>query len=717
MSGTRFKYERYCTSTSDLSNPERCWLEKVPLRDWSYDPAVLLEVWRENTQIPTTKLVTVTFPELNELQEYRTYRGFRYAIVVPACPFFDVVTTENLTNITVPVNGKVQFQIRYKNFQNLTNEVNAVIKFIAYAMKDDTEHLLEERQMGITIQKEVGSDATPGSSTPTVRTDKSEYTIIYNKTKNKIQSADDIQIYLSNIEREDGYFESLNEVDYTDNLFVFERKETYPNLWISKFKEQDILRTIVQMQTGLISNQNKVALISKAFMPYRVYNSNQFTIHLHIVEDSVDDFFIDKTSFSFHLLKSENKTATGQIILSNPNNLELNITPSAILSTTVQGEDIMTIDFVSLPASQLKNGVNKGSILVKGGEKQKLISVEIEVRDLLNFTRKNSYFCLDKDELIIRKSVDEAQFVRMKYEMKMEGYGVQEHTVTQEYEYVFFQDEVSVYFGEDVQDFFTEISTLDSLNINESNIIVSKGIFKAAIVTITITEYDDKGVVYKEHLLEKLRFLPGKTPKAYPFLTNGTLRSTYSSSLISISSLVIDMKSRGLGEIGGNLVDNTNLEDDDVVGNISFRRSVADITYGALKIIQKATLTLEPKPNTQDSIDVIFQNQNFCPDWFTFSGEWQRVGELEHIISENAISGKDFKVLTKGKNTLKLNTGWIFEEEIALLEELMESTICFVKISEKWIKSIPITKKPLSYDSERNMNSQVVEFQIVEDER
>ena len=191
------------------------------------------------------------------------------------------------------------------------------------------------------------------------------------------------------------------------------------------------------------------------------------------------------------------------------------------------------------------------------------------------------------------------------------------------------------------------------------------------------------------------------------------MRSTYKQSLISVSALTQEVRTRSLGQIGSNLIDLSAIQDPLGVANFSFLRTTADETYGATTIIRKETLSLEPKPEPNGTpISALFQNQNFCPDWFSFAGEYEALVSYEHTLADNVLLSADYKAQVKTKRTYKLNTGWLFPEEIEVLWELIKSPVCFLRIAGEWLKVIPITQKPLSFDSTRNLHSFVVEFQL-----
>ena len=334
------------------------------------------------------------------------------------------------------------------------------------------------------------------------------------------------------------------------------------------------------------------------------------------------------------------------------------------------------------------------------------------VEKIINDSLDAINFCLDKKYILVRKENPKAEFLRAHFSMVFSGYDKKEQTIEQTYEYVFFNNEVTLYPGEEVQDFFVEIQALEQLQINETAIVSPSNLFKSCKTDITLTEIDSKNNSYKTEKLNTIWFLPGHKPNAYPYLTNAKVRRTYTNSLISVSALQEEFLSKKLGEIVGNSIDTTQINISKMVVNLSFRRFVADKTYGQRNIIKKGTLEFIPITNCDNVIDVLFQNQNLCPDWFSFSGEWEQHEDFTHTISEKIQNGREFKAHLEQKTTLKLNTGWLLEEEVALLTELIASPLCFANIKGKWLRLIPISKKSLVYDSEQSVRSFIVEFQI-----
>lgn len=331
------------------------------------------------------------------------------------------------------------------------------------------------------------------------------------------------------------------------------------------------------------------------------------------------------------------------------------------------------------------------------------------------FSVKEVNFCLDGNFIEVTKENENVHFLTMKMTLFFKQLDGNYKDIVQLYEYVFFENKVTLYPGEDVEDFFSDMS-IDAF-LNGGSNISPYLFFPNMSVAIEIIEYDSNKTIQKTHSLSYMSFLSGKKPKAFPYLTNGSVRRTYANSLISISAIKKDFREKKLSEISGVFVDNQNVTNPKDIISMAFTRQSADAFFNPLEIIKKENLALHPIPDTQSVINVIFQNQNKCPDWFSFSGEWEKHFELNHTLSKRTTTGIDYKALVSKNKTFKLNTGWIFEEEVELLEELVASPVCYVNINEEWIQVIPISKKPLYYDSLRNINSQIVEFKIVENER
>lgn len=426
-------------------------------------------------------------------------------------------------------------------------------------------------------------------------------------------------------------------------------------------------------------------------------------------------FGVSPWSYTFVLVKEKRERGEGIIEIRNPNLLQFEARASSDKITLSpienQGGEVVRIPIHTKSSQELDVGSFREQIVIKSSQgSERVIPVYISVKKELEMVERDIYFCKDKDLLKVRAKGD-GDYMEMQLKIHFSGYG-QEKEVTQRYEYVFFQGKVKIDIGEEVQDFFEGIPNLHSLTLNETRDITVYPLYKAAVVDVVLVERALRGEEKARYELKGLRYLPGKKPKGYPYLTESLLRSTYPDSMVSLSGLLKDIREQQLVKIVSDRVRLTEVREDYEVGNFSFLRSVADIRYSPTSIITYKGLSLEPKPKSNDRpILGIFENQNQCPDWFSFAGEWEGHVEYQHQIGEHLLSRERYKERVEEKRTFKLNTGWIFAEEIAVLWELVRSEQCFLKIQGEWVKVIPISQKPLSYDSTRNLHSYVVEFQ------
>jgi len=426
-------------------------------------------------------------------------------------------------------------------------------------------------------------------------------------------------------------------------------------------------------------------------------------------------FKVTPWSYTFVLVKEKKEHREGIIEIRNPNLLQFEVSASsdkiAVGAIENQGGEVVKIPIRTKSSEELAVGSFREEIVIKSSQgSERVIPVYLSVKKELEMEERDLYFCMDKDLLEVRAKGD-GDYMDMQMKIQFSGYG-QQKEVLQRYEYAFFQQKVKIDIGEEVQDFFEGIPNLRSLTLNETRDITVYPLYKAAVVDVVLVERSLNGEEKARYELKGLRYLPGKKPKCYPYLTQATLRSTYPESMVSLSALVKDIRSQQLVKIVSDRVRLTEVRADYEVGNFSFLRSVADVRYSPTSIITYKGLSLEPKPGSNDRpILGIFENQNQCPDWFSFAGEWEGHVEYQHQIGEHLLSRERYKARVEEKRTFKLNTGWIFAEEIAVLWELVRSEQCFLKIQGEWVKVIPISQKPLSYDSTRNLHSYVVEFQ------
>ncbi len=679
-------------------------VETIPVRDWGLSPEFVLINWNPNEPIPLTRLVSIVFPDIEDLIEYNDVQTFKYIVVIDKVSWCSISSEFDLNNIDLPANGLVNAQLKFNNFNTLNDGNNSVkIKAICLGFKNNKEVVLEYRGINVTVNK------TAETNGMQVIPNKSEYHVAYNQRLNKLFGDLNIRLNFKNISLTQ--FHSVAIVEASENK-IFNIESTQVDLHkIKSLKFSDMpvgtyeIMCYASVRDVMSASSNVVC------------NSSLFPVVLKVISGD-KPFYLSDDSFNFKFFKGSNEKATGSFFITMEQGADILVNSMGLeISTEEISSEKLLVKFVSKPACELNTGNNYFSITVSGYNYKEVIPVNIMVDKHVDYPIQDVIFCLDKAPMIINQSNEAATLIRSNFNMKFTDYNLSTTTIEQTYEEVFFNGKATLYPGEEVQDFFPRITDINNLiNLGTNKLIASK-LFHVAEVSIIIEEYDFLGNKYGSYELNDLKFLPGKKPLGFPFLTNSTIRSTYTESLISLSAVAMDMKDNSLGLIGSHLVDYTALENDYDIAVVNFKRSGANRSYGANNIITKATLSLEPKEDRGNIISAIFQNQNNCLDWFSFAEEYEENKELEQILSENATIGREFKALIKKKNYLLLNTGWIFKEEIAILDELIESKVCFIRLQEKWVKTIPIDKKPLDFKSDRSLNSMLVKFKIVDDER
>nr|DAI20155.1 MAG TPA: hypothetical protein [Caudoviricetes sp.] len=726
------------TSQGGFLYSKICYPVEKPILDWEVSPASILKEWHPSQPIPSTEILTVQFPELNLLTIYKKYKGFRnYARIAPndyvelLAP--DGQELDNLKGL------KHNLRIHYNNFNKLPENENIQIKvtFGVIATEEKSGKITEidlptERKEAVITLRRIDK-ATPKPKP----NDKPVLNMVLNIVTKELTGDTTLNYNLTNPSSSNFALRHSFTKDYAQGVVLienFQNQNVYNqiftnkglfNIRIRRDTNKDLRKVFADFSLSDEFLQNgKIEGLAVDFSKPQVLTKENnlvgedglgtiFIINLTIINDTTV-FHIDKKLFNYVIKTDKKERAEGIFTIKNPNHLTFTINNSDFLEVTElkdNGKEKVVVKFRSHSSELMTVGENKGwfKVTSSAGSKQ-VVNVNITVQTDIDFTTKNVYFCLDKELTHVRQTSTESEFITVTLTMEFNVYG-RAFTTIQTYDYVFFEGVATVDIGQEVQDFFRDITP--TLEINTQKLLAPKELFKATKVSAVIKEMNFKGEIFKTHTLTDLYYLPGKKPKAYPYLTQSRLRSTYTQSLISVSALTQEVRARSLGQIGSNLIDLSAIKDPIGVANFSFLRSTADATYGASAIISKEALSLEPKPEPNSTpISALFQNQNYCPDWFSFAGEYEALINYEHTLADNVLKSEDYKAQVKTKRTYKLNTGWLFPEEIEVLWELIKSPVCFLRIAGEWLKVIPITQKPLSFDSTRNLHSFVVEFQL-----
>ena len=611
--------------------PEQvCYEVEKPITDWNISPATILKEWHPSQPIPSTENLTVHYPQLELLTVYKKYKGFRYYARIAANEYVELIppTGEDLENL---IGLQHNLQLRYNNFSKLPENGDVKIKVtlgvIATEEKsgkvNEIDLPTERKEVVITLRRTDKATPKPkpnerpvlnmvlntatkeltGDTSFTFPTEPLDYyhgiRLHHNFWYNK-----GLGDYINFDTRTEWHKDHSINTPFTikgvewnsigHSLFDIHLTGTKHNATavfsLSQFyKENPTIKTL-----DFDLSKNQTLTFENHFNIEGRYIG--FTINLTVINDATA-FHIDKKEFKYLLKTDKKERAEGTFTIKNPNLLTFTINNADFLEVTEikgNGEEEVVVKFRSQSSELMTVGEHKGWLKVTSSAgSEQVVNVEISVQTDVAFATKNVYFCLEKELTHIRQTDPESEFVSVALSMEFNGYG-RTFSTTQTYDYVFFEGMATVDIGQEVQDFFRDITP--ALEVNTNKLLAPKEIFKAIKVSAIIKETNFKGEVFKTHTLTDLHYLPGKKPKAYPYLTQSRLRSTYKQSLISVSALTQEVRVRSLGQIGSNLIDLSAIKDPLAVANFSFLRATADVTYGATSIIRKETLSLEPKP-------------------------------------------------------------------------------------------------------------------------
>lgn len=347
--------------------------------------------------------------------------------------------------------------------------------------------------------------------------------------------------------------------------------------------------------------------------------------------------------------------------------------------------------------------------------------IDVDVSFVKNKLRLDYNFCLDDNKITVIKSNKKSDRVSVRMTMSYKYYDRPSYEVTQVYEYVYFNGKVDVYPGEEIHDFFDSLSSKflkpELIEVSSDlKAIRVNSIFKCCSVDIELTETNDKGEIFNTAIFRDTRWIPGKRPAGFPYLTEGVERNTYSDSILSICAVSKDYKQNQLNRIIG-ATDDSDIKTEWDIVQMLFKRGEVLGSSAEQSVLSNSFLWLEPVLEPDGVINVIFENQNKVPDWFSFTDVYEIQPEFEFNITPNISRGIERKTDVTRKEIIKLNTGWFRYSEFKLINDLMSSSLCYINIEGKWIPAMPISKKPLAYNSVEKLAQQYVEFQIIRNER
>lgn len=674
----------YYTYSSYYGSRYSEWEEILPIRDWSANPVSITPPnWTIGTANPSPINLTITFPELTELAEYKNLYpgGFRFKVkkAYTGVDFVDV-SGNNITGAIFNGINLVQetVSVSFQNLQNLPPGLNSLDLLIeAYGIDGSGTEIFVEDSSIQNVIIPINLTVLSGSG---FNTDKNIYNVVFNKADNSISGDTGIIVY------------SATPVSFIspDNFIELMQTSTASERFLA-------FQSNANLQALAVGNYTSSVTIT------RDVTSKIVVVNLQVINDATQ-FYVFPDTFNVSLQKnlSEVKVLTANI--SNPNNLTIavDVKPSFITSAVING-NVLTITTDNSASLAIGNYI--GDIILKSGNVTKTININLSVLQAVNHDFRNAtyFFALDKNKVVVNKTNSSSTYVKMVLEMFFQGFGKQ-FQENQTYTFPFFQGSAEIYPGEEIQDFF--IKAIDFIrSANPQNQ------YNLASVNLKFYEMNDTDSVVSSFFLDNVKFAPGKKPKCFPIFTDHPVRSTYSTSWINFSVDQISDK-----------IEITDFYNQYQQAKPPFIQSQSIVNYQferdqflpnlKKEIISNSKLQLIPLPDVDDVVHIEWENQNLVFDWFSAVAKTKETTEIEHVTGESKLY-KEEKFDSSYSKPFTINTGWILEEEIDLISDLLMSRICIIHYKGKVIKAFPIGKKNELNDTENTKYSMDLEFKIL----
>lgn len=683
----RFKIIKTCwftpRSAQDPSLTEVCVDETVPIRDWSANPTQIQPPnWIMGSAAPASVNLLVVFPELSELVEYKTLYpgGFRFKIKknINNVDFVDI-SGSNIGNdgFFIGINtSQSNLIINYKNLSNLSVGSNMLnLLFEAYGITADGTEVFVEDSSVQNIIIPIKLTVISGND---FNTDKSNYLAIYNKADNSFSGDQRIIVYSSNS------VTASSDVSY----IAFYKTNTPTEIHLNFIANNDLQ----SLSVGDYSGNVKIT---------RDNNIKNVPVTMRVINDTTL-FYVNPSEFVVDLQKNieEEKTLVAEI--SNPNNLEISVDVKPYFIKNARVED-GKLYITTENSRDLNLGSYTGSVILKSGITQKSIFIKMTVQEggVNDFVNAPYFFALDKNKVRLKKTDTSSVYVKMVLDMYFEGYG-ENHQEIQTYTLPFFKGSVEFYPGQEVQDFFIKATSFIQNNDPEH-------LYAFANVTMRFIEMTDQDEEISTLILDNLKFAPGKRPKCFPIFTNHSVRRTYANSVINIAVDKLSLHN-DLQQLYSSYKDSQPTYSKAFsVCNFQFVRSKFFVTND---IINTDSLELIPFPYVPNIVHIEWENSNLVFEWFSAVEKIKPTTEFEHITSESNLYFEE-KFGSSYSKTIIVNTGWILVEEFDLIDEMLQSRLCFLTIKGKKIKAFPIARKNELEDINNNTFCFDLEFRVL----
>ncbi|AZA93055.1 Uncharacterised protein [Chryseobacterium nakagawai] len=493
-----------------------------------------------------------------------------------------------------------------------------------------------------------------------IKVDKEEYNVFFNRTTGELSGEKSVLIFnnskpnLLNFKSE--YF--LEKNGFTDHF--------------------DLNIANIGMGSDLPIN-GLVKVIGGVFLENLRRIANVM-INLYIGEN--EKIFSDKNQISFTITKSNNEKDFKRFYLMNPGNKSFTITsPSWLNLSVISGNSSIYISATTVSPFEIPGGNYRGEIKISYGSNQLIISVALKVIDFFIYPINSlPGFCLDVPGIEFNKTHDLAKFVKTTINTTFNLKGV-EYLKEDVYIVPYINEQCSISIGEITQKKFPRFKD-HFFEIDEEIELM-----RAAKISLKAEEMDLSYRVLRSFTAPEIKLFPGRKKNAYPLLSNHFHRK----------------------KNPGTLFINSRIKDDRIlVRKIDDTKNINELVFDS------AIIKYYDYPQYKNILNFHFENDNYSPEWFSFTGEYKISTEYNHIYAKNIFKNQNEKFDFSKVKSLILNSGYFLKDEINLLSKIIESKLVFIKIENKVYRCFSTTQKLITEDSSEELPNRDLEFLIVE---
>ena len=594
------------------------------------------------------------------------------------------------------VNSNKYVDFNFENLDTLTvGKYSCEVYFTLYGTPSGspTPLMLDMRSVFITLN-------ISGDPNLVIKPEKSTYTLIYNRSNNTL-SGDTLVKVLNNTNNDKlsfGTFGSILEIvgDFTTQFNLVENSAK-------------------PMSTNTdLPNQGKVSIdayVSKYFPATNTWQrQSSFQISLIVINE---DMVVTPDSLVFDVVKSRNEVKKQTLSIVNPYNKAFTITgPTWLTLSAASGNGTIDIEVANIASGGINEGVYNNAITVAWDNKVKTIPVTLNVISFVTTNINEDFnFCLDNKVFTVYKMTESARFVKVIIKARFTN-ATKFIEIEQPLTMPYFQSKCVVEIGKKIQAYFLQNKESLFGEAIQMSLMNNKLWMKPAVIFGEIIELDaDYKEVYRENL-PGVKLYPGKKPLGFPLLTNHLIRSrrdggiyffTYISGQILPNQLIDANVNANAFEAGS--IERVKVEE---LENKIFFSKKKIFNFGT-KQLQVITL-----PSGPQQVHVQWFNQNFAIEWATFNGEFKISTDFTHTYSQSLITKFIEKYGVDKVKNLTINTGFLLKKEASMIEEIVESKLCYLKIGTKVYKAFCILQKLVTEDTTLETAQWDLEFLIVD---